>query len=110
MSAPTMSGLSAGLGVAVSLVERFPDLPVLSVAVAAHCPDRVDLTAYDSLSAFEKWRSALGIDPARVSMDAERGVGPLMWLEAETVVDGVTARLVGFGQVPADRSGKPGAV
>ncbi|MFB7131419.1 hypothetical protein ACFCZY_07075 [Streptomyces sp. NPDC056237] len=102
MSASTMSRLSAAVAVLASLTEKFPDLPALSPAVSVRCPDRLTLTAYDSLSEFEEWRSALEIDPARVSMDAENGVGPLMWLEAGMVVAGVTVRLVGFGQVRVD--------
>ncbi|MFF8917222.1 hypothetical protein ACF08M_28885 [Streptomyces sp. NPDC015032] len=104
MSVSTMSRLSAAVAVLASLTEKFPDLPALSPAVAAHCPDRLTLTAYDSLSKFEEWRSALGIAPAQVSMDAERGAGPLMWLEAGTVVDGVTVRLVGYGHVLVNHS------
>ncbi|MFF8694978.1 hypothetical protein ACF08W_22540 [Streptomyces sp. NPDC015144] len=103
MSAPTMSRLSAAVTVLASLTETFSGLPALSPAVAVHCPDRLTLTAYDSLSKFEAWRAALGIDPAEVSMDAEGGVGPLMWLETSTVIKGVTVRLVGFGQVREDR-------
>lgn len=99
MSAPTMSRLSSAVAVLSSLTERFPALPALSPAVAVHCPDLLSLTAYDGLSEFEEWRSALGIAPAQVSMDAENGVGPLMWLETSTVVDGVTVQLIGFGQV-----------
>ncbi|MFD7067519.1 hypothetical protein ACFV97_09835 [Streptomyces sp. NPDC059913] len=98
-----MSRLHSAITVAVTLAERFPDLPALSAAVAVHCPDRLTLTAYDDLSEFEEWRAALGIDPAEVSMDAEGGVGPLMWLETSTVVEGVTLHLVGFGQVREDR-------
>ncbi|MGW2843607.1 hypothetical protein [Streptomyces sp. NPDC001274] len=99
MSTTPMSTLSAAVTVLASLTETFSGLPALSPAVAVHCPDRLTLTAYYSLSEFEEWRAALGIDPAEVSMDAEGGVGPLMWLEASTVIDGVTVRLIGFGQV-----------
>ncbi|MEV5199030.1 MULTISPECIES: hypothetical protein [unclassified Streptomyces] len=99
MSTTSMSLLSTAVTVLASLTEKFSDLPALSPAVAVHCPDRLTLTAYDSLSEFEEWRAALGIAPVEVSMDAEAGVGPLMWLETSTVIDGVTVRLVGFGQV-----------
>ncbi|MFJ8374081.1 hypothetical protein ACIQ9I_21185 [Streptomyces sp. NPDC094461] len=104
MSTSTMSRLSAAVTVLASLTEKFPDLSALSPAVSVHCPDRLALTAYDGLSAFEEWRSALGIDLTQVSMDAENGVGPLMWLETGTVIDGVTVRLIGFGQVPVGHS------
>ncbi|WP_335938254.1 hypothetical protein [Streptomyces sp. PTD5-9] len=86
-----------------SLTERFSDLPAADASVSRIYPDRVSLSVYD-LGQFETWRSALGVSPADVVLGTEFGGGPLMWLCADAVVDGVAVHLVGYGHVPVDRS------
>ncbi|WP_424862155.1 hypothetical protein [Streptomyces sp. MMS24-I29] len=93
-----MSRLSAAVKVLASLADRFSDLPVVDAAVS-RIYVRVELSVRDDLGDFEAWRSALGISPAQVVLGTERGGGPLMWLCADAVVDGVTVHLVGYGHV-----------
>ncbi|MGW1354349.1 hypothetical protein ACWCQE_34505 [Streptomyces sp. NPDC002409] len=110
MSAPTMSGLSAAVTVLASLAEKFPGLPAPEVGISRIRPDRVVLSFHDGPSQFEAWRPALGVSPAEVALETECGGGPLMWLRANAVVDGVAVELVGYGYIPAGRCGKPGVV
>ncbi|MEV7722652.1 hypothetical protein [Streptomyces sp. NPDC088184] len=97
MSTQTMSGLSAALKAAAGLAERFSDLPAVEVRVSRIGAPRVELSVHEGLGQFEVWRSALGIGHADVVRGTECGGGPLMWLSADAVVDGVTVHLVGYG-------------
>jgi hypothetical protein len=110
MSEPTMSHLSAAATVLVSLADRFPGLPAPNADVSRIYLNQVTLSFSDDLGQFEVWRSALGVGPAEVVLETECGGGPLMWLRANAVVDGVTVELVGYGYVPADRSEAPAGV
>ncbi|MGW1353625.1 hypothetical protein ACWCQE_30790 [Streptomyces sp. NPDC002409] len=110
MSTLTMNRLSAAVTVLASMAARFPGLPAPNAEVSRIYLDQVTLSFYDDLGQFEVWRSALGVAPAGVVLETECGGGPLVWLRANVVVDGVTVELVGYGQVPAGRSGKPGVV
>ncbi|MFJ2790643.1 hypothetical protein ACIPDW_08215 [Streptomyces sp. NPDC087290] len=105
MSTSTMSGLSAAVAVLASLTKKFPDLPAPEAQISRYERTRVELSFYDDLGAFEAWRSALGIDPARVRLSAQSNTGPLMWLSTDVLVDTVDVHLVGFGTVPKGCSG-----
>ncbi|MER5359705.1 hypothetical protein [Streptomyces sp. NPDC002785] len=104
MSAPMMSRLSAAFTVLASLADRFPDLPAADAAVSRIYPNRVELSVHDDLGYFEAWRSALAISPAQVVLETQCGGGPLMWLCADAVVDGVAVHLVGYGHVLVGRA------
>ncbi|MER6503228.1 hypothetical protein ABT218_28680 [Streptomyces sp. NPDC001455] len=99
-----MSRLSAAVKVLASLTERFADLPAAEVRISRIGAARVELSVHDDLGQFEVWRSVLGVSPADVVRGTECGGGPLMWLCADAVVDGVTVHLVGYGHVLVDRS------
>ncbi|MGW1553579.1 hypothetical protein [Streptomyces sp. NPDC002346] len=101
MSARPMNSLAAAVAALASLVERFPDLPAADATVSTIFPDRLSLSFHGDLGKFEAWRSALDIRPALVSKEEEIG-GPLMWLKAETVLDGITVRLTGYGPQRAE--------
>ncbi|MFJ1613858.1 hypothetical protein ACIODT_10570 [Streptomyces sp. NPDC088251] len=94
--------MSAAIKVLASLADRFPDLPAADAAVSRIYGTRVELSIHDDLGQFEAWRSALGIAPAQVVRGTECGGGPLMWLRADAVLDGVTVHLVGYGYVLTD--------
>ncbi|MET7791788.1 hypothetical protein ABZS93_35205 [Streptomyces sp900116325] len=96
MSARSMNRLATAVAMLASLVERFPDLPAADAAVSTIFPDRLNLSFHGDLGKFEAWRSALDISHTLVSREEEIG-GPLMWLNAETVLVGVTVRLTGYG-------------
>lgn len=96
-----MNSLAAAVATLASLVERFPYLPAADAAVSTIFPDRLALSFHGDLGKFEVWRSALDISYALVSREEEIG-GPLMWLTAETVLDGVTVRLTGYGLQKAE--------
>ncbi|MGW5274389.1 hypothetical protein ACWEQP_17735 [Streptomyces sp. NPDC004044] len=91
-----MNSLAAAVAALASLVERFPNLPAADAAVSTIFPGRLSLSFHGDLGKFEAWRSALDISHALVSREEEIG-GPLMWLNAETVLDGITVRLTGYG-------------
>ncbi|MGW5272960.1 hypothetical protein ACWEQP_10320 [Streptomyces sp. NPDC004044] len=101
MSARPMNSLAAAVATLRSLVERFPDLPAADAAVSTIFPNRLALSFHGDLGKFEAWRSALAISHTLVSREEEIG-GPLMWLTAETVLDGVTVRLTGYGLQKAE--------
>ncbi|MET8435364.1 hypothetical protein ABZV61_21765 [Streptomyces sp900116325] len=101
MSARSMNSLAAAVAALASLLERFPDLPAADAAVSTIFPDRLSLSFHGDLGKFEAWRSALDVSHALVSKEEETG-GPLMWLTAETVLDGVTVRLTGYGLQKAE--------
>ncbi|WP_329208350.1 hypothetical protein OG257_16055 [Streptomyces sp. NBC_00683] len=102
MRTRTVNGLAAAVAALASLVERFPELPAADVGLSTIYPNRLDLSFHGDLGKkhFEAWRSALGISHALVSRDEEIG-GPLMWVQAEAALDGVTVRLTGYGQQQA---------
>ncbi|WP_327239671.1 hypothetical protein OG243_13630 [Streptomyces sp. NBC_01318] len=101
MNARSMNALAATVATLASLVERFPDLPAADAAVSTIFPHRLALSFHGDLGKFEAWRSALRISYALVSKQEEIG-GPLMWLNAETVLDGITVRLTGYGLQKAE--------
>lgn len=103
-----MSRLSTALKILASLADRFPDLPIADAAIS-RIYAQVELSIHDDLGHFEAWRSALGISPVQVVRKTECGGGPLMWLCADTVLDGVTVQLIGYGYVPADCAAGGGA-
>ncbi|MFH8518237.1 hypothetical protein ACH4CE_24740 [Streptomyces gelaticus] len=105
MSTPTTSTLSAAVAVLASLTEKFPDLPAPEARISRHYRTRVELSFYEDLGSFEAWRSALGVDPARVRLAAQCGGGPSMSLCVDVVVDAVDVHLVGFDSVPKGCSG-----
>ncbi|SCE55982.1 hypothetical protein GA0115234_11212 [Streptomyces sp. DvalAA-43] len=110
MSVSTMGRMSAAIRVLATLADRFPDLPAADAAVSRIYDTRVELSIHDGLGQFEAWRAALGVAPAQVVRGTQCGGGPLMWLHADTVVDGVTIHLVGYGYVLADRADNPAEV
>ncbi|GAA2418156.1 hypothetical protein GCM10010433_16720 [Streptomyces pulveraceus] len=110
MSTLTMNRLSPAVTVLASMAARFPGLPAPNAEVSRIYLDQVTLSVYDDLGQFEVWRSALGVAPAGVVLETECGGGPLMWLRANVVVDGVTVELVGYGHILTDRSEAPAGV
>ncbi|WP_406429165.1 hypothetical protein OHA59_25330 [Streptomyces sp. NBC_01589] len=101
MSALPMNSLAAAIATLASLVERFPDLPAADATVSTIFPGRLALSFHRDLGKFEAWRSALDISHALVSKEKEID-GPLMWLTAETILDGVTVQLTGYGLQKAE--------
>ncbi|MFJ2008829.1 hypothetical protein ACIQJ8_04960 [Streptomyces globisporus] len=90
--------LSATVVVLAELTKQFPDLPAPIVQASPHFADQVELSFHDDgLASFEVWRSAMEITHLAVDYRTRES---LMWVQACTLVDGVTVSLIGFGMVP----------
>ncbi|MFJ6831419.1 hypothetical protein [Streptomyces sp. NPDC091209] len=102
----TLDALSAPLRALRLLAVDFPDLPAPVVDLTAIYPDRLSLSVHamqGGFTAFEAWRTALGIAPDAVDFhvqcDHRTGV-----LSAQTKYGGADIELTGYTQVP-DRAG-----
>ncbi|MGC4981611.1 hypothetical protein ACLQ18_13360 [Streptomyces sp. DT193] len=98
----TLEALSAPLRALRLLAVDFPDLPAPVVHVTAIYPDRLALSVHESdggFTAFEAWRTALGIAPDAVDFhvqcNSRTGV-----LNAHTRYGGADIELTGYAQVP----------
>ncbi|MFE2586867.1 hypothetical protein [Streptomyces sp. NPDC059378] len=98
----TLDTLSAPLRALRLLALDFPHLPAPVVDVSSIYPDRLSLslhTLQGGFTAFEAWRTVLGIDPDAVDFhiqcDHRTGV-----LTAQTVYGGADIELTGYTQVP----------
>ncbi|WP_328450720.1 hypothetical protein OG780_21960 [Streptomyces sp. NBC_00386] len=98
----TLDALAAPLRALRLLAVDFPDLPAPVVDVSAIYPDRLRLSVHASqggFTAFEAWRTALGIAPDvvdfHVQCDHCTGV-----LNARTEYGGADIELTGYTQVP----------
>lgn len=99
----TLDALSAPLRALRLLAVDFPDLPAPVVDVSAIYPDRLSLSVHESqggFTAFEAWRTALGIAPDAVDfhVQCDRRTGVL---NAQTEYGGADIELTGYTQVPA---------
>ncbi|MEV6531690.1 hypothetical protein AB0M86_19220 [Streptomyces sp. NPDC051639] len=99
----TLDALSAPLRALRLLAVNFPDLPAPVVDVSSIYPDRLSLSLHapqGGFTAFEAWRTALGIDPDTVDFhvqcDHRTGV-----MTAQTEYGGADIELTGYTQVPA---------
>ncbi|MER5938445.1 hypothetical protein ABT121_14110 [Streptomyces sp. NPDC001928] len=96
----TLDDLAVPLRALRMLVAGFGHLPAPFVTVSTIYPDRLELTFYDDLSAFEAWREALGISPEAViyreQSDGRTRVLTTSAERADTIVD-----LVGYGDIIA---------
>ncbi|MFJ5270510.1 hypothetical protein [Streptomyces sp. NPDC088358] len=99
----TLDGLSAPLRALRLLALDFPDLPAPVVDVSSIYPDRLSLSLHapqGGFTAFEAWRTALGIDPNAVDFhvqcDHRTGV-----LSAQTEYGGADLTLTGYTEGPA---------
>ncbi|WP_405944163.1 hypothetical protein [Streptomyces sp. NBC_00932] len=99
MSALPMDELSAAVTALASLTDQFPGLPAAAAQISPIFPNHLTLSFHEGLGSFESWRTALGVSHGLVQCEVESGGGPLMWLRAETVRDGITIELVGYGHV-----------
>ncbi|MEU7178820.1 MULTISPECIES: hypothetical protein [Streptomyces] len=99
MSTLTMTDLAAPLRALRLIASDFPDLPALEARVSTVYPDRLDLSVYDDLSAFDAWRAALGILPESVTYGEQSG-GRTRVLSAFAEYAGARLRLVGFSEAP----------
>lgn len=59
----------------------------------------VRITLHDGLDQFERWRAALGLDPAAVNHKHSYG-GTLAWLIVTGMLHGVPVELVGYYDLP----------
>ncbi|MEV8354662.1 hypothetical protein ACFVTT_35465 [Streptomyces niveus] len=74
------------------LHQTLPDLPAAKFDLSHIYPDRLSISVYDDLAAFEAWRTALGF-----GAPTDKHHGGSSWLVVEGLVDDVPVRLTGFG-------------
>ncbi|MYS24674.1 hypothetical protein GA0115240_167016 [Streptomyces sp. DvalAA-14] len=94
-----LHALSIPLTVLRRLAEDFPHLPAPTVDVTTIYPDRLTLTFFDNLPAFEAWRAALRISCEQVTCNIQSS-GRQWRLNAQTAFEGATVCLVGYADVP----------
>nr|WP_203730113.1 hypothetical protein [Streptomyces sp. SID12501] len=96
----TLDSLTLPLRALRVLAVDFGHLPAPTVDVTTVYPDRLRLAFHDDLSAFEAWRSALGIDPDSV-VCREQNAGQTRVLKASVDLAGAELELIGYGDVHA---------
>jgi hypothetical protein len=104
VKATTIGEQSRAFSVVHVLVHHLPHLPAASIELSSWHGDGgtstlVTIHLHDTLSDFETWREALGIDPDAVtaSLSSHR-----LALRAATVRDGVEINVIAYGEpVPA---------
>ncbi|MFE3601832.1 hypothetical protein [Streptomyces sp. NPDC059142] len=101
---PVLNDLAAPMAVLRMLAVDFPTLPAASVVVSTVYPDRLTVSFYDGLAAFETWRAALGIDPAAVEY-AEQSGGRTRVLSVLADYAGARVELVGYTTHPDHAGG-----
>ncbi|WP_221348787.1 hypothetical protein [Streptomyces beigongshangae] len=80
------------------LAVDFGHLPAPSVHVSTIYPQRLELTFYDDLSGFERWREALGIVPEAVTY-REQNDGQTGVLRAGVDHAGAAVHLTGYADI-----------
>ncbi|GGK23719.1 hypothetical protein GCM10011583_64570 [Streptomyces camponoticapitis] len=96
MNALALTDLDVPLRALRTLAVEFPDLPAVDVQVSQVYPDRLELSIHNNLTAFEAWRTALGISPDAV---AWHGEARMFWLEGVTTFAGAAVHLTGFAKL-----------
>ncbi|GHH38231.1 hypothetical protein FHS35_007605 [Streptomyces umbrinus] len=104
----TLDNLSVPLRALRLLAVDFGHLPAPDVDVSTYFPDRLRLRFHDDLSAFEAWRSALGVDPATV-VYREQNDGQTRVLKTTADFAGAVLELTGYGDLPVAAMAEAGA-
>jgi hypothetical protein len=100
-----LHGLSVPLAALEQLLADFPHLPAPTINITTIYPDRLELSFFDNLSAFEAWRAALRISPQQVDC-ATQSSGRTWRLSTTTETGAATIRLVGYTDTPTQIGGE----
>ncbi|MBM9505041.1 hypothetical protein [Actinacidiphila acididurans] len=102
---PTLAEVSEPLLALRALLSEHSNLPAGTIGVTSLFPDRLDVSLHNDLSAFETWRSRLGIDPHTVTCRTQ-GNGRTWVLKATCDYAGVRIELTGYSDVPEQAGGE----
>lgn len=88
------AGQAATLRFAAALLDQLVDLPAAYAEVSHHYPGRLCLDVHGGFGAFERWREALGIPEADVSI--REGASQTTMHACRECPGGITVQLTGY--------------
>lgn len=102
---PTLADVHAPVLALRVLFSELSGLPAGQIRVSDIYPDQLDVSLHDDLSAFETWRTALGIAPDLVTCRTQ-GDGRTWVLKAQVDYAGARVCLTGYSTVATPDGGE----